>query len=191
MPLVSLLSFFICQERTKYFVCVHISVSMIMLCRNLLNLFESCVRSFPPSAPFPSGLVSLPQIERIQFFQESVKGQEESQVPLGTFRHTTQDPSQHALRPTLHPRQTNVQRMDTPNTHIHVIPLLIVQIVSLPHGSSHALSHYLPTYANVLHLVTLCNVLVLFLCLCRSPQIAFDRVTFHSPFQTLTGQWTV
>lgn len=45
--------------------------------------FNSYTISSPPLAPFPDGLVSLPQIERIQFFQEIVKGQEESRVHWG------------------------------------------------------------------------------------------------------------
>lgn len=73
--------------------CIHISVGLCWA--EICWTWIAVSYVFLPLAPFPSGLVSLPQIERIQFFQESVKGQEESQVPLGTLRHTAPDPSQH------------------------------------------------------------------------------------------------
>lgn len=79
MPLVSLLSLYFIKQGSLYaytvFSCLWDSAV------TLVALYIAVSYVFPPLAPFPYGLVSLPQIERIQSFQESVKGQEEIQVP--------------------------------------------------------------------------------------------------------------
>lgn len=117
MPLVSLLSFLI-HKRNKNTCFAYNVLFLALCCAKIHWSFDSCVISFPPLAPFPSGLVSLPQIERIQFFQESVKGQEESQTPLGIFKYTTQDPLT-AHTPCNPPSNTNKrsQHEHTKRTH--------------------------------------------------------------------------
>lgn len=99
----------------------------------------------------PSGLVSLPQIERIQFFQEIGKGQEESQVSSGTWwgglhlrpphrahTHTSTPSAQHKQALGAVTRQMH--------TREHTAPFLTAQIASQRHRSSPAVSHSLPAH---------------------------------------------
>lgn len=69
---------------------------------------------FQTLALSPSGLVSLPQIERIQFFQEIGKGQEESQVSSGTWwgGGSTSDPlTEHTHTHTHPPPPPNTNKL--------------------------------------------------------------------------------
>lgn len=100
----------------------------------------------------PSGLVSLPQIERIQFFQEIGKGQEESQVSSGTWwgGAPPQTPSQsthtHTSTPSAQHKQALGAVTRQMHTREHTAPFLTAQIASQRHRSSPAVSHSLPAH---------------------------------------------
>lgn len=72
---------------------------------NDFTLGQPC-HEFPHLWPLlPDGLVPLPQIERIQFFQEVLKGQEESRVPPWGPSGTLPSECTHPLN--FHPTQTS------------------------------------------------------------------------------------
>lgn len=190
------------QPRLNYSLKISVVCCVLTGLRETLSLLVAVSQLSPPLAPFPCGLVSLPQIERIQSLQESAKGQEESRSPRGSRGAPPWTPrSTHT--PCLSSSAQHKQALPARTRQAHTCtqcPFLTAQIASLlrfPTASAH--------FCSVInrHLVSpkslfcfpparterVCNVALLLLL--RSPPAASDRVALHRPLQAPPGQRTL